>query len=148
MLEIQTRCHADDTAEVYTEVALDAEQRDKGRQKLVAANGEELRLFLERGKALQIGELLKADDGKLVRVIGADEAVCEASCDDWQQFAKACYHLGNRHVRMQIGAKWLRIKPDHVLEELIELLGLKLRHLECIFEPESGAYSSHGHHHH
>ncbi|MFM2482077.1 urease accessory protein UreE [Celerinatantimonas sp. YJH-8] len=147
MLEIELRHAPDPAREVLTKVALDYEQRDKGRQKLVAENGEELRLFLERGKVLQIGELLEAKTGELVRVIGAIEEVCEARCEDWQTFAKACYHLGNRHVRLQVGDRWLRMKPDHVLEQMLELLGLKLSHSQQIFEPESGAYS-HGHHAH
>lgn len=148
MLEIEQRLGASTTDQpIYTTVVLDYEQRDKGRQKLVAANGEELRVFLERGNPLRIGELLQSTDGKLVQVEGAVEEVCEARCDDWETFAKACYHLGNRHVRLQVGDRWLRMKPDHVLEQMLELLGLTLTHCQSQFEPESGAYS-HGHHHH
>ncbi len=61
---------------------------------------------------------------------------------------RACYHLGNRHVKLQVGERWLRMQPDHVLEEMLELLGLTLTHQETVFVPESGAYSNGGHHHH
>jgi urease accessory protein len=65
-------------------------------------------------------------------------------------FARACYHLGNRHVKVQVGERWLRISPDHVLEQMLGQLGLRLEPEEAVFVPESGAYAggSHGHHHH
>jgi urease accessory protein len=82
-----------------------------------------------------------------VRIEGAVEEVTHAECEDWHTFARACYHLGNRHVKIQVGERWLRIKPDHVLEEMLELLGLTLTKQDTVFVPESGAYA-HGHHHH
>ncbi|MBN0988943.1 urease accessory protein UreE [Amphritea pacifica] len=148
MLEVYERlgdhCHG----VVYTTVVLSQEQRDRGRLKLTGENGEEIRLFLERGKPLQVGEYLKTSCGKLIKVEGAVEPVTHAQCDDWHTFARACYHLGNRHVKLQVGERWLRMQPDHVLEEMLELLGLTLSHQEAIFVPESGAYSHGGHHHH
>ncbi|MBQ0757292.1 MAG: urease accessory protein UreE [Amphritea sp.] len=148
MLEVYERlgdhCHG----VVYTTVVLSQEQRDRGRLKLTGENGEEVRLFLERGKPLLVGEYLKTTCGKYVQVEGAVEAVTYAECDDWQTFARACYHLGNRHVKLQVGERWLRMQPDHVLEEMLELLGLTLTHQETVFVPESGAYSNGGHHHH
>lgn len=148
MLEVYERlgdhCHG----VVYTTVVLSQEQRDRGRLKLTGENGEEIRLFLERGKPLLVGEYLKSSCGKLIKVEGAVEPVTHAQCDDWHTFARACYHLGNRHVKLQVGERWLRMQPDHVLEEMLELLGLTLSHQEAIFVPESGAYSHGGHHHH
>ncbi|WP_290702805.1 urease accessory protein UreE [Amphritea sp.] len=148
MLEVYERlgdhCHG----VVYTTVVLSQEQRDRGRLKLTGENGEEVRLFLERGKPLLVGEYLKTTCGKYVQVEGAVEAVTYAECEDWQTFARACYHLGNRHVKLQVGECWLRMQPDHVLEEMLELLGLTLTHQETVFVPESGAYSNGGHHHH
>ncbi|MBN1005064.1 urease accessory protein UreE [Amphritea pacifica] len=148
MLEVYERlgdhCHG----VVYTTVVLSQEQRDRGRLKLTGENGEEIRLFLERGKPLLVGEYLKSSCGKLIKVEGAVEPVTHAECDDWHTFARACYHLGNRHVKLQVGERWLRMQPDHVLEEMLELLGLTLSHQEAIFVPESGAYSHGGHHHH
>lgn len=147
MLEVYERlglhCH-DPVTEI---VVLDQDQRDKGRLRLFSESGTEVRLFLERGKPLLVGEYLKAECGSIVQVKGAEEDVAHASCDDWHTFARACYHLGNRHVRLQVGDRWLRIKPDYVLEELLHLLGLVVTHENAVFEPESGAYSQSGHHH-
>lgn len=138
-----THCHEP----VYTSVILTHEQRDRGRLKLVGANGEDIRVFLERGKPLLVGEYLRSNCGKHVKVEGAVEAVAKATCDNWETFAKACYHLGNRHVKIQIGDRSLSITPDHVLEEMLVLLGLTVTHESAVFIPESGAYS-HGHHAH
>lgn len=137
-----THCHQ----EVYTSVVLSHEQRERGRLKLVGVNGEEIRVFLERGKPLLVGEYLQSDCDKIILIEGAEEEVAHASCDDWETFSKACYHLGNRHTKIQIGPRWLRIKPDHVLEEMLHLLGLVVSHEIAVFNPESGAYQ-HGHHH-
>tara|TARA_R110002167_G_scaffold111196_3_gene282635 strand:- start:246 stop:704 length:459 start_codon:yes stop_codon:yes gene_type:complete len=143
-----THCHDP----VYTTVTLTHEQRDRGRLKLVGDNNEDVRVFLERGKPLLVGEFLKSECGKIVQVNGAVEDVAHASCEDWEAFSKACYHLGNRHTKIQVGERWLRIKPDHVLEDMLQMLGLIVSHEDAVFVPESGAYSSggnsHGHSHH
>ncbi|BFM08022.1 urease accessory protein UreE [Halioxenophilus aromaticivorans] len=138
-----THCHEP----VDAEVVLDHEQRTKGRLKTITADGQEVRIFLERGKPLLVGEYLRTHCGKTLRVAGATEPVAKAHCDDWLTFAKACYHLGNRHVKMQVGERWLRITPDHVLEELLQLLGLTIIHEEAVFVHENGAYGGHGHAH-
>lgn len=132
--------------DIYSVVVLTHEQREKGRLKLVCEKGEEVRVFLERGKPLQVGELLKTECGRFIQVIGAQEPVTHAYCDNWEDFAKACYHLGNRHSKVQIGERWLHIKPDHVLEDMLRLLGLSITHKQAIFTPESGAYHGHSHH--
>ncbi|MBR9829979.1 MAG: urease accessory protein UreE [Oceanospirillales bacterium] len=138
-----THCHAP----VAAKVVLTHDQRDRGRLKLISDTGEEVRVFLERGKPLLVGEYLKAVCGRHLQVEGAKEPVLEARCDDWNTFARACYHLGNRHVRIEVGDRLLRIKPDHVLEEMLNLLGLETGQHEAVFMPESGAYA-HGQHHH
>ena len=146
-LEVFQRLGVDTHYPVYTQVELNHEQRTKGRLKLVGTNGEEIRVFLERGKPLLIGEFLQSECGKYIEIIGQVESVTEAICDDWLSFSKACYHLGNRHVKIQIGDRWLRISPDHVLEEMLLGLGLNLSSKNVIFTPESGAYKDahHGH---
>ncbi len=147
MLEVYERLGLHCHEPVNESVVLEHDQRDKGRLRLISESGVEVRLFLERGKPLLVGEYLKSNCGKIVQVKGAVETVAHASCDDWHTFARACYHLGNRHVKIQVGERWLRIKPDHVLEEMIHLLGLVISHEQAVFEPESGAYSQGGHHH-
>ena len=146
MFEIYERIHhSHDPAD--DQVILDHDTREKGRFKTTSTNGVEVRVFLERGKTLVPGEFLKTQCGKLVEVVGAEELLTHAHCDDWVSFSKACYHLGNRHVKVQVGDKWLRIKPDYVLEEMLALLGLQISQEQAVFIPESGAYSG-GHHHH
>lgn len=147
MLEVYERLGIHCHQPVSDRVILTYEQRDRGRLRLQSEQGSEVRVFLDRGKPLQVGEYLKTTCGRYLLVAGAVEEVTHAWCEDWQTFARACYHLGNRHVRIQVGERWLRIKPDHVLEEMLELLGLQLEHQEQVFMPESGAYA-HGHHHH
>lgn len=147
MIEIYERIgiHCHDPVDATVELTSD--QRERGRLKLVSTEGEEVRVFLERGKPLNVGEYLKATDGKVVQVQGAVEEVAHASCENWHTFARACYHLGNRHTKIEVGERWLKIKPDHVLEEMLHLLGLEVTHEQAVFNPESGAYA-HGHHHH
>lgn len=147
MLEIHQRLGTESQDDADDVVTLNHEQRDRGRLKLVSNSGKEVRVFLERGKPLAVGEFLKSLCGKTIQVQGAVEDIAHASCDDWQTFSKACYHLGNRHVKIQVGDRWLRIKPDHVLEEMLLQLGLTVSHKQTVFVPESGAYA-HGHHHH
>lgn len=146
-MDIYERLGVDSEQITEAEVVLTQEQRDKGRLRTTASNGREVRIFLERGKPLQVGELLLSQCGTYLRVAGAEEPVTTARCDDWFIFSRACYHLGNRHVKLQIGDRWLRIPPDHVLEEMLVMMGLTLTHEMVVFVPESGAYT-HGHHHH
>ena len=122
------------------------EYRQKGRFKAVSAQGLELGVFLERGQVLADGDKLQAEDGRIFAVVAQPEAVVTAYAHDWPSFARACYHLGNRHVTLQLGERWLRFQPDHVLEDLAEHLGLRLDSTAAPFHPESGAY--HGHHGH
>ncbi len=147
MLEIYERLGVHCHESVDVTLSLTHEQRDKGRLKAFAEDRTEVRIFLDRGKALQVGEYLKSQCGKIVVVQGAPENVVLATCDDWSIFSAACYHLGNRHVKIQIGERWLRITPDHVLEEMLQKLGLHTQQEAAVFIPESGAYG-HGHHHH
>jgi urease accessory protein len=128
-------------------VVLSHDQRDRGRLRAETSDGVEVRIFLERGSPLLVGEVLRTECGKHLVVQGAHEIVTTARCDDWATFSRACYHLGNRHVKVQIGALWLRILPDHVLEDLLRKLGLTLVREHGIFIPEQGAYGNGGHQH-
>jgi urease accessory protein len=151
MLEIYQRLNSESVESVDGQLTLDHLQREKGRFKAESSCGEEVRVFLERGHTLAIGEVLRSNCGKNLSVIGAVETVTYATSEDWGQFSKACYHLGNRHIKIQIGDRWLRITPDHVLEEMLQQLGLTTRSEQAVFVPEPGAYvqrGGHGHHHH
>ena len=148
MLEVHERLGTQCKAPVDVRVILTHEQRDRGRMLLFSTEGEEVRLFLARGTPLQVGEYLRSQCGRLVLVEGAIEPVVIASCEDWEVFSRACYHLGNRHVKVQVGSCSLRILPDHVLEEMLVLLGLTLQYAHHVFVPEQGAYTGHGGHSH
>jgi len=150
VINIYNRLGVVEQADADEVIVLDHEKRDKGRLKAQAESGTEVRIFLERGKALKPGELLQSECGKTVRVEAAVEPVMAAECDDWLTFSRACYHLGNRHVKIQVLEKRLLITPDHVLQEMLEQLGLTVTLTEAPFVPESGAYAkghSHGHGH-
>jgi urease accessory protein len=134
-------------ASIAGNLLLTFDDRKRGRLSTLTADGEAVGIFLERGKVLADQDRLLAEDGRVYRIHAAAEPVVEATTDDWLAFAKVCYHLGNRHVPLQIGERWLRFQPDHVLQELAELHGLQTRHAMRPFEPESGAYGGHSHGH-
>jgi len=147
MLEVHHRLGLDANKKADATIVLDHQQRERGRLLLSSTDGEEVRLYLKRGQPLLVGELLQAQCGKLIKVAGAAESIAIAQCDDWQVFARACYHLGNRHVKVQVGSLSLTIKPDHVLEDMLLKQGLDISHEQAVFTPESGAYQ-HGNHDH
>lgn len=147
MLEIYERLGTQGDYPAHTRVILTHEQRDRGRLRVFSPEGEEVRIFLTRGSPLLVGETLRTQCGRYVLVEGAIEPVAVATCEDWPTFARACYHLGNRHVKVQVGERLLRILPDHVLEAMLQQLGLVVEHASHVFVPESGAYAHGGHHH-
>ncbi|HTU68227.1 MAG TPA: urease accessory protein UreE [Steroidobacteraceae bacterium] len=125
-------------------------ERSKSRARHVLDNGEDAGLFLERGTVLRHGDLLLSDDGRVIEVRAAAESVSTTvHTDDTLMLARACYHLGNRHVALQIGAGWLRYQHDHVLDDMLRGFGLQVDVELAPFEPEGGAYvSSHAAHSH
>lgn len=144
MLKVSQRYSGSHPAEVIDRISLPFDLRKRGRFKAVTESGRDLGLFIERGQVLNDGDLLQTDCGQVVQVIAEAETVVTASSDDWLQFAKVCYHLGNRHVPLQVGERWLRFQPDHVLQELAELHGLTTLVEQAAFAPENGAYGAHG----
>ncbi len=150
MLLIEHRAPAD---AVPTErLLLPFELRCKSRLRTQLASGEEAGLFLERGAVLRAGDKLLGKDGRVVEVAAAPEAVLEARSDDPLLLVRAAYHLGNRHVPVQVefgkSGGLLRFGRDHVLGEMLRGLGLDIVEAEAAFEPESGAYGGHGGHAH
>jgi urease accessory protein len=120
------------------------DERCKSRLLLRLDNGEQAALIVERGKVLRDGERVRIGDGREVEIIAAEESLLEAVGGDSLLIAKAAYHLGNRHVAVQLMPDRLRFLADHVLAEMVTGLGLKVTALVAPFEPEGGAY---GHHH-
>ena len=129
-------------------LTLPFEQRQKSRLRVTLDNGSEASLILERGTVLRHGDLLRATDGQIIEVHAACETVSTVSASSAHLLSRACYHLGNRHVPLQIGDGWLRYLKDHVLDDMMRSLGLSVEHKETPFEPEAGAYQNNGRHHH
>ncbi|MFE8072306.1 urease accessory protein UreE [Marinobacteraceae bacterium S3BR75-40.1] len=134
-------------AKVTDELHLSYDDRKRGRLKAITLSGQKAGLFLERGHVLSSGDRLRARSGEVIAVVSAPEPVVTGYCDDLLELARACYHLGNRHVPLQIGDGWVRIQPDHVLEGLMHHLGMRTQHEDAPFEPENGAYHGLGHGH-
>jgi urease accessory protein len=129
---------------------LDFSARSKSRLRARLASGAEVGLFLARGTILRGGDRLLASDGRVVAVVSAPEDLLEVRCASSIELARAAFHLGNRHVAVQVGrdagGDWLRIQADHVLEGMLVGLGALVSSLRAPFEPEAGAYAP-GHQH-
>lgn len=125
------------------DLVLPFQLRTKSRLRTALPSGEEVGLILERGSVLRDGDLLLAEDGRVIRVVAAPETVSTVASEDTRALTRASYHLGNRHVALQIGKGWLRYQHDHVLDDMVRGLGLEVRVEEAPFEPEAGAYGTH-----
>lgn len=138
--------------EAGTTVTLTRDQRVKSRLRVVLDDGREAGIFLGRGESLKDGDLLISEDGLVVRVESASERVSSVLSQDPHLLARACYHLGNRHVALQIEPGRLRYLHDHVLDDMVRGLGLAVTVEDAPFEPEPGAYGgpthAHGNGHH
>jgi urease accessory protein len=119
------------------------DERCKSRLLVKLDSGEHAALIIERGRVLRSGERLRLQDGRLVDIIAADESLFEALSEDPVLIAKAAYHLGNRHVAVQLQPGALRFLADHVLAEMVAGLGLRVSAIIAPFEPEGGAYGRH-----
>jgi urease accessory protein len=129
---------------------LTLDQRQRSRQRIRLDDGREAGILLPRGEVLRGGDLLAGDDGLAVRILAAAEPLSCAQTDDPLLLARACYHLGNRHVMLQIGPGRLSWLHDHVLDDMVRGLGLDVKRIEAPFDPEPGAYGgdpAHGHAH-
>ncbi len=135
-----------ESGEPTAELTLPFDERQKSRLRARLADGREVGLFLPRGHVLRGGDLLQTDDGETIRVKAADEPVSTVRTGDPRALVRAAYHLGNRHVALQIGEGWIRYAHDHVLDEMVRGLGLEVAGESAPFEPEGGAYA-HGHSH-
>ena len=144
MLVIEARCTPQ--AHHDGELRLPFELRQKSRLRTQLASGEEVGLFLEPGTVMRGGDYLRANDGRIVRVVAANEDLMEARCASRLELVRAAYHLGNRHVPVQIGDGWLRFQADEVLAQMLRGLNATVVTLAAPFEPEAGAYAA-GHHH-
>lgn len=138
-----------DAASCDAEVELAFESRARFRLILRTTANEEIGVVLERGgEPLDEGDVLVAADGYRVRVRAKPERLLEVASPDPLVLARAAYHLGNRHVRVELGPGRLRLGEDAVLEAMLARLGAPVVHVEAAFRPEHGAYGGGGHHSH
>lgn len=127
-------------------LSLPYDERKKSRLRATSERGQEVAITLERGSALREGDLLAADGGEVLVVRAAVEEVSEVRSSDALALMRAAYHLGNRHVALEIAAGSLRYQHDHVLDGMVRGMGLEVVPRMAAFEPERGAYAhAHGH---
>ena len=133
---------------------LDWDVRQKSRFDTVASDGRHVGVFLPRGAVVRGGDVLITQDGSLLRVVAAPQTVLKITActahdhghvhDASFDLMRAAYHLGNRHVPIELQPDHLKIEPDHVLADLLRAMHLTVTEVREPFEPEGGAYASHG----
>jgi urease accessory protein len=128
-------------------LTLDWDLRQKSRFEATDSRGRNVGVFLPRGTVVRGGDVLVAEDGSLIRVEAAAQAVlritaCNAHGSPFD-LTRAAYHLGNRHVPIELRPDYLQIEPDHVLADMLRAMHLIVNPVDAPFEPESGAYASH-----
>src|SRR5215475_11759229 len=137
-------------------VRLTFDERNRRRLRYVALGGTEFLLDLPRATVMHDGDGLKLENGQVIAVEAAPEAVVEVTAPDPQTLVRLAWHIGNRHLPAQLEESRILIREDHVIVAMLEGLGATLRHLEAAFTPEPGAYASaaaghsifvHGHRH-
>jgi urease accessory protein len=130
---------------------LDWDTRQKSRFDATDSQGRQLGVFLARGTLVRGGDVLVAEDGSMIRVQAAPQQVLRITpCADHGtafDLVRAAYHLGNRHVQIELTPTFLQIEPDHVLADMLRAMHLTVAELQAPFEPEGGAYAAGGHGH-
>ncbi len=134
-----------------TTVELDWDVRQKSRFEATDSQGRQLGVFLPRGTVVRGGDVLVAEDGSMIRVMAAAQPVqvvtpCAEHGSPFD-LVRAAYHLGNRHVQIELQPDHLKIEPDHVLADMLRAMHLTVKDAQAAFEPEGGAYSAAGHGH-
>jgi urease accessory protein len=141
MINISQRVEGAHPAAARLVLPFDTRSRSRFRARL--DTGEAVAVMMIRGQVLRGGDRLLADDGRIVEIVAAAERVTTARAPDSRLLARAAFHLGNRHVGLQLGEGWLRYSHDHVLDEMVAGLGLQITVEDQPFEPEAGAYAHH-----
>jgi urease accessory protein len=128
-------------------LTLDFDARHRRRIRLTADQGEDVLLDLPNAIAMADGDGLQLDDGRWLEVQAATEPIVEVRHKNSHQLARLAWHLGNRHLPTEIRDDVLRIRPDHVIEDMLRGFGADLVKVQVPFQPEGGAYGGNGHHH-
>lgn len=148
MLTFTQRLPANSTVEVSFTLELTAQERTRSRHRFETIAGQVLYLRLSRGTVLQNGDILQSDDvtePTLVRVAAKPEPVIVVKAATPLKLLQAAYHLGNRHVPVEIAADYLHLSPDPVLEKMLVNLGVEVVAAILPFQPQAGAYTHHEH---
>tara|TARA_R110000822_G_scaffold34103_20_gene97117 strand:+ start:1682 stop:2182 length:501 start_codon:yes stop_codon:yes gene_type:complete len=140
-------CHQwlDEPGPAHHVLELTYEKRTRSRLRAQTADGLEIGLFLPRGRVLAEGDRLLGDNGSVVVIHAESETLSRVYCDDALLLSRAAYHMGNRHVPLEIQQGQLRYLRDHVLDNMLRGFGLEVEEIFAPFNPEPGAYHSHGH---
>jgi urease accessory protein len=133
-------------ASAIDRVTLDADDRQRRRFVFRSESGAEFLLDLAKPIALHDGDGLVLEGGDVVRICGAPESLIEITAPSRLAFVRLAWHLGNRHTDVQIAGDKLRIRGDHVLEEMVKGLGCSVAHVEAPFDPEANVHAD-GHEH-
>lgn len=147
-LRLTTFADTSDAAAATDTLRLPFDLRTKSRWMVTLESGREALLVLPRGRAMRGGDQLLAADGTCVNVVAADEALAHVTVPNAHELLRVAYHLGNRHVAVEIGDGYLRVLQDSVLENMVRGLGATVERVMAPFEPEGGAYAGthdHGH---
>ncbi len=153
MLRATRHAKAGDWSDPADRVTLDFDGRHRRRMRLTTESGETVLLDLSKAVAMADGDGLELEDGRWIAVAAADEPLMEVTAESRLDLLRIAWHVGNRHLPTDIagpedGGLRLRLRPDHVIEEMIVRLGGRVRHVQAPFQPEGGAYGGHGHQHH
>jgi urease accessory protein len=144
---IFTRClpHPPDASEdkIRFTLPLSAHERLKSRHRLDTPEGQSLFIHLKRGTLLQDGDILQTEAGESLKIVAKPEPVLTVTASDRHLLLRAAYHLGNRHVPVEITPDYLRLEPDPVLQQMLEQLGVEVKAEIQPFYPEIGAYHHH-----
>ncbi len=129
-------------------VLIDFDRRHRRRIVLPTENGAEVLLDLPHAVRLRDGDGLELDDGRVVRVVARPEALLDIRAHDPAELARIAWHLGNRHLPVQLLGDRIRIRADHVIADMVHALGGHAHAIEAPFDPEAGAYAGgHAHRH-
>jgi urease accessory protein len=144
MLTLTQRLNPSVDTPVSFTLALTAEERTRTRHRFETRDGQGLYLRLPRGTVLHDGDLLESETSDVVvRIVAKPEPVLTVTCQKPVDLLRASYHLGNRHVPLEVASDYLRLSPDPVLRAMLEHLGVEVREETVPFQPEIGAYRHH-----
>jgi urease accessory protein len=146
MIEVRARHAGTTAAQAHSRLRLPFDLRQKSRLRAKLESGEEVAIALPRGQVLRGGDLLLAQSGEVIEVVAETERVMDAACASPEALARIAYHLGNRHVAVQLANGAVRFAADAVLRKMVEGLGAQVTEIDAPFEPEAGAYAPHHRH--